>query len=265
MNVNSYKDLNLIKYTAALSFLIFFNYFLWSINSWEIVKSINFLLLLSVFFYFFISKKYNDYWFLKIIIILLLLICLGSPTTAWDARSIYLFSAKRLFYESNLYIFFDNYFAVGMNAFPKLPATLSATFAQLIGFWNEIFPKSTNVIVILPPILFLISFFKKKLLMLIWLFLMLLFSGKLLISGLMDGIIALYFVGSILAVYQISCTKNEGEKKIFYLILFLFFTILSLCKNEGAVFVLVILFSVILTLVASLESCIDDKDFEIVK
>ena len=74
MNVNSYKDLNLIKYTAALSFLIFFNYFLWSINSWEIVKSINFLLLLSVFFYFFIYKKYNDYWFLKIIIILLLLI-----------------------------------------------------------------------------------------------------------------------------------------------------------------------------------------------
>ena len=50
MNVNNYKDLDLIKYTAVLSFLIFFNYFLWSINSWEIIKSINFIFLLFVVF-----------------------------------------------------------------------------------------------------------------------------------------------------------------------------------------------------------------------
>ena len=243
MNVNNYKNLNLIKYTAVLSFLIFFNYFLWSINSWEIIKSINFIFLLFVFFYFFISKKYNNYWYLKITIILLLLICLGSPTIGWDARSIYLFSAKRLFYESNLYISLDNYFAVGMNAFPKLPATLSATFAQLIGAWNEVFPKSTNVIIIFPPILFLISSFKNKLFALVWLFLMLLFSGKLLVNGLMDGIIALYFVASVLIVYKIASEKYEKENKIFYLILFLFFSTLSLSKNEGIVIVLVILLS----------------------
>ena len=243
MNVNNYKDLDLIKYTVVLSFLIFFNYFLWSINSWEIIKSINFIFLLSVFFYFFISKKYNNYWYLKITIILLLLICLGSPTISWDARSIYLFSAKSLFYESNLYISLDNYFAVGMNAFPKLPATLSATFAQLIGAWNEVFPKSTNVIIIFPPILFLISSFKNKLFALVWLFLMLLFSGKLLVNGLMDGIIALYFVASVLIVYKIASEKYEKENKIFYLILFLFFSTLSLSKNEGIVIVLVILLS----------------------
>ena len=217
MNVNSYNDLNLIKYTAVLSFLIFFNYFLWSVNSWEIIKSINFIFLLFVFFYFFISKKYNNYWFLKIIIILLLLISLGSPTISWDARSIYLFSAKRLFYESNLYVFLDNYFAVGMNAFPKLPATLSATFAQLIGSWNEIFPKSTNIIIIFPPILFLISSFKNRLFTLVWLFLMLLFSGKLFVNGLIDGIIALYFTASTLIVYKILSQKYEEENKIFYL------------------------------------------------
>jgi len=243
MNVSSYKNLNLNKYTVVLSFLIFFNYFLWSINSWEIIKSINFIFILFVFFYFFISKEYNDYWFLKIIIILLLLISLGSPTISWDARSIYLFSAKRLFYESNLYIFLDNYFAVGMNAFPKLPATLSATFAQLIGSWNEIFPKSTNIIIILPPILFLISSFKNKLFTIIWLFLMLLFSGKLLVNGLIDGIIALYFTASVLIVYKILSQKYEKEKKTFYLMLFLFFSILSLSKNEGIVIVLVILLS----------------------
>ena len=97
---------------------------------------------------------------------------------------------------------------------PKLAATLSATFAQLLGFWNDIFPKSTNVIIIFSPIIFLISFFKDKVLILLWLFLMLFFSGKLSINGLMDGMLALYFVASVLIVHKISITKTEREKKL---------------------------------------------------
>ena len=41
MNVNNYTDWNLVKYSIVLSFLIFFNYFLWSINSWEVIRFIN--------------------------------------------------------------------------------------------------------------------------------------------------------------------------------------------------------------------------------
>ena len=109
MNANNYTNWNLIKYSAVLGSLILFNYFLWSINSWQILKYINFIFLFITFIYFFVSKEYKDYWYLKIIIALLLLISLGTPTIANDARYIYLFSGKILFYESNLYMLLENH------------------------------------------------------------------------------------------------------------------------------------------------------------
>ena len=253
MNANNFTNWDLIRYSTVLSFLIFFNYFLWSINSWEVIRFINFFILLGTFIYFFVSKKFNDYWYLKIIVLILLLICLGTPTTAYDARTFFLFPGKILFYESNLYLRLDNYVSLinfdGHNFLdavfsrPKLAATLSATFAQLLGFWNDIFPKSTNVIIIFSPIIFLISFFKDKVLILLWLFLMLFFSGKLFINGLMDGMLALYFVASVLIVHKISITKTEREKKLLYFLMFLLFAILSLFKHEGSIMILVILLS----------------------
>jgi len=237
MNVNNNLNLNLVKYSAILSSLILLNYVFWSLNVLQVIKFINFYIILFVFLYFFISKNFNNYAYLKIITLLLIIICLGSPTIPIDSRSIYLFSAKMLFYESNMSTLLDNYFSLDVTARPKLPATLSATFAQIIGFWNEIYPKTTNVLIIFPPIVFLIAYFKEKVLIMLWIFLMLFFSGKLFINGLMDGIIGLYFVSSLLIIYTISDLQEKNQKKLFYFILFIFFSILSLCKNEGAVMI----------------------------
>ena len=101
MNVNNYTNWNLIKYSGTLSTFILLIYFFWSINSWDLIKIISFVVLLLTFFNFFISKKFNEYWYVKIIIILLLIISLGSPTIPNDSRNLYLFSAKILFYGSN--------------------------------------------------------------------------------------------------------------------------------------------------------------------
>jgi len=255
MNASDQENLNLIEYSTVLSFLIFFNYFLWSINSWEILKSINFFILFTVFIYFFISKKFTKYWYLKLIIIILLLICLGSPTISYDARTFFLFPSKILFYESDLYFhlghnidlvnFHSSKFADVVFSRPKLASSLSATFAQILGFWNDIFPKSTNIIIIFPPIIFLISFFKNKSLSILWLFLLLLLSGKLLVNGLMDGLLALYFVSSVLIAHKVSHTAKAFEKKLLYFLMFLFFSILTLIKHEGLIMVLVILLSCI--------------------
>ena len=246
MNVSSYTNWNLVKYSLATGSLILVNYLLWSINIWQIFKYINFIVLLAVIFNFFISKKFNEYWYLKIIILFLFIISLGSPNFSIDSRYIYLFSAKIFFYDSNIYSFLNNHLSEIITTRPKLAATLSATFAQLIGFWNEVFPKSTNIIVIFPPIIFLVSFFKNKIFVVLWLFLMLFFSGKLLINGSLDGIIALYFVSCILISYKLSITKKIHEQNILYFLLFLFFSILSLTKNEGPVMVLIITFTTIL-------------------
>ena len=249
MNANNYINESLIKYSIILAFSILLNYFFWAINTWQLLRHINFIFLLLTFLFFFTPIKFNNYWQLKVIIFLLLIICLGSPSTPIDSRDIYLFSSKILFYESDLYFRLNSdneaidYFTDLVYSKPKLAITLSATFAQVLGYWNEIYPKSTNVIIILPPIVLLVSFFRDKIFVLLWIFLMLFFSGRLFINGLMDGIIALYFVASILITYKIISARNDSPKTILYLSLFIFFSILSLSKNEGGVMALVIFLS----------------------
>ena len=249
MNANNYVNESLIKYSIILGFSILLNYFLWTINAWQLLKHINFIFLLLTFLFFFTPIKFNNYWQLKVIISLLLIICLGSPTTPVDSRVLFLFSSKILFYESDLYFRLNsgnesiNYFTDIVYSKPKLAIALSATFSQLLGYWNEIYPKSTSIIIILPPIVFLVSFFRDKVFVLLWIFLMLFFSGKYFINGLMDGIIALYFVASILISYKIIDSSDDVSKLLLYLCLFIFFSILSLSKNEGGVMVLVIFLS----------------------
>jgi hypothetical protein len=186
------------------------------------------------------------------VLLILFIICIGTPTIPNDSRNLYLFSAKILFYESFLYTRLDygnntlNHFLDIVFSKPKLAATLSASFAKLLGFWNETLPKTTNIILILPPMLFLMSTFKDKLLSTLWIFLVLFFSGKLLINGLMDGVISLYFVSNILLSYMIIFDKNTSDKKLLYFLMFLFFSILSLTKNEGAIMLCIIITSTVL-------------------
>jgi len=75
---------------------------------------------------------------------------------------------------------------------------------------------------------------------------MLFFSGKLFVNGSLDGIISLYFVSCILISYKLLIVKKIDEQNILYSLLFLFFSILSLTKNEGSVMVLIIFFTNIL-------------------
>ena len=74
MNANNYINWSLIKYATALSLLILFNYFLWSINSWQIIKFINLFIIFFTLIYFFVSSEFKDYWYLKVIILLLIMV-----------------------------------------------------------------------------------------------------------------------------------------------------------------------------------------------
>ena len=94
------------------------------------------------------------------IIFILSFISLGSPVADWDARSIWLFNSKRIFFNENLNQF-TNYFGSEFSHldYPILIQTLSASLASLIGNWNEIFPKifqhnnDTSALVIVSKIL----------------------------------------------------------------------------------------------------------------
>ena len=258
MNVknNVKPDWNLIFLSCYISLLIFLNYFFWSINSYQIIKFINLFTLLSFLIYFFVHKKFNNYNFLKFVIISLLILSLGSITVDWDARSMWAFHAKRIFLDNNLYAGFDKYMPELENAYPRLPASLSATLAQIIGHWNEIFPKSTNILVLVPALFVQCSFLKNKKTILLWLMFVLLISGRILVNGSMDGLVAMYFVANCLLIYNLfleenltygkdSIEINQNKMTLFFAGIFCGI-ILSLLKNEGLVMVIFLLMSTFL-------------------
>ena len=258
MNVkNSVEpDWNLIFLSCLISFCIFLNYFFWSVNFSQIIKSINFFTILFFLFYFFIGKKFKNYNYLRLFIISLLVLSLGSVTVDWDARSMWAFHAKRIFLDDNLYAGFDKYMPELMNAYPLLPASLSATLAQIIGHWNEIYPKSTNTLVLLPALFVQCSFLKNNKSILLWLMFILLFTGRALVSGLMDGLVAMYFVTNCLIIYNLfieehliygknSVEINKNKITLFFSGIFCGI-ILSLLKNEGFVIIILLLLSTFL-------------------
>ena len=254
--MNAKPDWNLIFLSCLISFCIFLNYFFWSINFNQIIKSINFFTILFFLFYFFIGKEFKNYNYLRLFIISLLALSLGSMTVDWDARSVFGFHAKRIFLDDNLYAGFDKYMPGLMNAYPLLPASLSATLAQIIGHWNEIYPKSTNILVLLPALFVQCSFLKNNKSILLWLMFILLFTARNLVSGLMDGLVAMYFVTNCLIIYNLfieehlvygknSVEINKNKITLFFSGVFCGI-ILSLLKNEGFVIIILLLLSTFL-------------------
>jgi hypothetical protein len=255
--MNAKPDWNLIFLSCLISFCIFLNYFFWSVNFNQIIKSINFFTILFFLFYFFIGKNFKNYNYLRLFIISLLILSLGSMTVDWDARSVWGFHAKRIFLDDNLYAGFDKYMPYKlMNAYPLLPASLSATLAQIIGHWNEIYPKSTNILVLLPALFVQCSFLKNNKSILLWLMFILLFTARNLVIGLMDGLVAMYFVTNCLIIYNLfieehliygknSIEINKNKMTLFFSGIFCGI-ILSLLKNEGLVIIILLLLSTFL-------------------
>ena len=142
------------KISIALLLLILNNYLLQSIGLFNIFLKIN-----LIFFFFLIGYFYFKYLtnnlILKIYFVLILLISLGTPAEGWDLRSLYLFHAKRIFFDQSIYSVADNYAVFSHNDYPLLFHSFSASFAFLSGYWHEVFPKSAYSFIYLPPLIFL--------------------------------------------------------------------------------------------------------------
>ena len=256
MNVKSthHQDSKLLIICLLISSAIFLNYFFWAINALSFFKYINFSILIFLISYFLVSREFKKYNFIKLFFLSLLILCLGSALTDWDARSVWLFHAKRIYIDNDLYGGFDNYMPELMNAYPLIAPSLSATLAKLIGHWNEIFPKSTNILLVLPAVLIQCFFLKDSKFKLMWLMFILLFSGRILINGRTDGLVAIYFVSCCLVIFKLFIGKNLNflsiknkkiNRSIILVLGILFGIILTLLKNEGFVIMFIIFISTI--------------------
>jgi hypothetical protein len=218
-------DNTFLKKQIILQFFIVSNYLLYLINAKTIFIITNCLLILFYLFNVIIDNFNRRIILTKITIIIYIIISIGSPLTEWDARSIWLFHGKRLFFDNSFYSILDNYFQISHNDYPLLAATLSACLANLIGSWNEIFPKFANIILMTSPIIFLSYILKNKVKEMLFVFVIIFIMEKRIIVGEMDMLNSIYFVLTIVCFGFLlfnSNNKNNLNKNI------LIYTILNL-------------------------------------
>ena len=212
---------------------IILNYILFLSSSLLILIKLNFILF--VFFTFYYFYKYEKNKFLILFLLALIIISLGTPTDSWDARSIWIFKAKEFFYDHSIISVKNNYAEFSHNNYPSIAPAFIAGLSTLIGYWNEIFPKAGLTLMFIPPLIIISRFFDNNF-FLISISIILFIVGKFLVNGELDGLVALYFVSSVIIIYNFKNLNND----IFYqcLILIFFLIILSLLKAEGIVLLL---------------------------
>ena len=111
----------------------------------------NFLIFIIFSLYYFFYLEKNIY--LNIFILLLILISLGTPTIDWDARSIWVFKSKQIFFDQSVLSVKNNYAEFSHTNYPNIAPAFSAGFVNLIGHWNEIYPKSAFTLLLIPPLI----------------------------------------------------------------------------------------------------------------
>ena len=230
------KDLNL----AILLFAIFLNYLLFIPGYFEILIKINFSFF--IFFSIFYLIINNDNKYLTMFIILIVLINLGTPTISWDARSIWIFKAKQIFFENSILHIKYNYAPFSNLQYPNIVPAFSAGFAKLIGHWNEIFPKLGNTLFLIPGFFLFSRFFKNNYFLMLLIFTTFVL-GKLLIDGTLDGILSIYFASCMLIFFKIKYLSYDNYD---YILLLAFCIILPLLKLEGIFLLLSILASTLI-------------------
>lgn len=224
------KNLNILN-SNLLLFLIFFNYFLYFVFETKFFFPYFATTILLLFIYL-IYKNFKLSPEIFYIIFILSFISLGSPVADWDSRSIWLFNSKRIFFNENLNQY-TNYFGSEFSKldYPILIQTLSASLASLIGNWNEIFPKYSNIIMILPAFMIIAKILKSPIEKLIFMILVFFIFEKRLINGDMDALLGLYTISSMILLISFSKLKKLNFENT--ITLFLFIMTLNMIKIEG--------------------------------
>lgn len=172
------------------------------------------------------------------LMVVLVVITLLHPVTGWDARSIWMFHAKRIFLEGSLYAPLDNYAPWTHNDYPVIVPAIAASLAKSMGYWNEIVPRASVAIALAPALFFGAYLMRSFAACCAWISLVLWICWGELLSGYMDCLIAVNFALAVLAVAEI---YRRGANRMANLpggpavVLAASMLHLLFLKNEGAV------------------------------
>lgn len=235
MNVaKTYSQINIfsILYLGSLFFLnLFLNEYLFYSETY-----LFFLILVSISTF---GNINNSNTYTKLFIIILIFISLSSPTRDWDARSIWMFHAKKIFFEQNIFAQFDNYGF--QNEYPIFISYYSAQLARIVGIWNDILPKLSTFLIAIPCIIFLSEQTKSKVHELVIIFLYVVFFGKALINGEADALLGLYFTSIYSLIFLSDISLSFKKKNLFNILFLIFLMSIFLNIKTNSFFLLVVL------------------------
>ncbi|HUQ20593.1 MAG TPA: hypothetical protein VM099_13340 [Gemmatimonadaceae bacterium] len=154
-----------------------------------------------------------------------------SPPVDWDARSIWFYHARRMFFDRALTPRLDGY--AGMHAsYPDLLPAVFASIARIGGVWNEFLPKPGLLLGMLPPFIILIARCKTTSTRLLMLGALLFVADRQLLNGYMDVPLALYVVAVIVLLREAAARTDSDS--LWAPIIVLIAASASI-KDEGAV------------------------------
>ena len=251
MNVIKKFLLNDNYLIICLLFLILINYFSLFFPIYSYLKNLYSYLILIFFLILVLNINTNNY-LIKFYILFLIIVSLGSPTFHYDARWIWLFKAKQIFFNENLNFLNEEYFIDKVwQSYPLLGPSLGTIMPNVFNYWNEVMPKFFTIILSVPSLIFLNSLIKENFNKILFIVLLFLILEKSLIIGEMDGILALYFVSSVVMILNLFLKKKIYTSSVFnlnYFLFFLFIAIMTLLKKESFALLLICLFSIIISL-----------------
>ena len=214
------KNININKLVQSLYTSIILNLIL-LILKYDILVIINIIIFLTLLLIYLIFEE--DY-FIKLFIILLILISFGNITEAWDARSIWMLKAKIMFFENNV-LNLKEYPLFSHPTYPTIAPAFAGSFAKLLGYWNEIFPRAGMTLLFIPPLIMLKRYFKGNYIYISY-SVVIFIVGKQLFTGELDGLLSLYLFISLIIILNVIENKNINNFEL--ITLFLNSVILSL-------------------------------------
>jgi hypothetical protein len=157
----------------------------------------------------------------------------AEPLVAWDARSIWFFHAKAIFFDHGLHtsdFWLNEEYNWSHKYYPQLTSMLAARYADfIVAGWNEYAPKGALVPLAASSILGLLAISKNWLQFLLALVAAVALAGGQFYNGHQDGWLALYGCVAICALARWSLNNKRQD-----LMLGIAALAMALClKNEG--------------------------------
>jgi len=167
---------------------------------------------------------------------------LSNALYDWDARSIWFFHAKMIYFAGSIGLeagWQDPTVVFSQLDYPKMIPSLASQIMYIMGFWNEYLPKLSLFLVFIPPTVWLVTFARKTFSYAFLVFLLPFSLFPWLWNGYMDGLLAFYFCIALL-LFDRYMQKGRKIDLVSSIACALF---LLYIKNEGNLALLVLFFA----------------------